>query len=90
MTIKESILSFEPLAYYLGMKPSEFWNCRYKEICLFCEMGLLKIQDSFKQNIQLNDATTDKLIQAHPLNKAQSIKPIKQCFPNLFKKHSSF
>lgn len=34
-TLKETIYFLEPLAYYLVLKPSEFWNSRYREMYIF-------------------------------------------------------
>lgn len=68
------------------MKPIEFWNTDYREVILFCEMNAVRIVEEFKQNINLNDVTTDKLIQAHPLNSKQKIVPISKVFSKLFDK----
>lgn len=80
------IYCLEALAYYLGMKPSEFWNGRYKEIYLFCEINVIRIKEDFKQNIILQEATTDKIIQADSMSKKPKIVPLRKMFNELFKK----
>lgn len=84
--MEEHIYALEKYAYYLGMSPSEFWKTDYREVQLFCEMNAIRMVENFKQNIGLNDATTDKLIQAHPLNEKSKIIPIWKSFSKLFDK----
>jgi hypothetical protein len=80
------VYCLEPLAYYFGMKPNEFWNERYKDVFLYCKVNLIKLQDSFKQQISLQEAVTDKLIQADSmLFKNPKIIPIRKMFSDLFK-----
>lgn len=68
------------------MSPFEFWNTSYREVSLFCEMNAVRMIEDFKQDINLNDAMTDKLIQAHPLNQRPKIVPIRKVFAKLFDK----
>lgn len=85
-TIEDMVYGLEPLAYYFGMKPSEFWNERYKNVSLYCEANLIKLQDDFKQQIILEEAVTNKLIQADSmLYQNPKIIPIQNMFSNLFK-----
>ncbi len=80
------VYGLEPLAYYFGMKPNEFWNERYKNVSLYCEVNLIKLQDDFKQQIILEEAVTNKLIQADSmLCQNPKIIPIQNMFSNLFK-----
>lgn len=72
------------MAYYLGMKPDEFWNGKYREVYLFCEMNLIKIKEMFKQEIFLQEAVTDKLIQADSMSKKPKIIPLRKMFKQLF------
>lgn len=75
------------MAYYSGLKPSDFWNGRYKDIYLYCEMYIIRLQDTFKQQVRLQDATTTKLIQADSMcNKHPKVIPLTDFFPSLFKK----
>lgn len=86
-TIERMVYCLEPLAYYFGMKPSEFWNERYKNVSLYCEANLIKLQDDFKQQIILQEAVTNKLIQADSMSYANpKIVPIQKTFNILFKK----
>lgn len=80
------VYGLEPLAYYFGMKPNEFWNERYKNVSLYCEVNLIKLHDDFKQQIILQEAVTNKLIQADSMsNENPKIVPIQKMFSNLFK-----
>lgn len=86
-TIESMVYCLEPLVYYFGMKPSEFWNERYKNVSLYCEANLIKLQDDFKQQIILQEAVTNKLIQADSMSNANpKIVPIQKMFNILFKK----
>lgn len=85
--LKEFIYALEPLAYYFGMKPEEFWNATYKQNVTFCNVNLFKMTDELKRNIELLEVTTDKLISANSLcvNKPKFLR-LKEMFSNLFKK----
>ena len=80
------IYALEPLSYYFNVKPNEFWNSRYKEIYLYCEMQFVKNLEDFKQNIVLQEAVTDKLLQGDSMRKKPKIVPLRKMFSNLFKK----
>jgi len=75
----------EMLYYYFGLMPSEFWNMSYKEVTKFCEANLVRMQDNFKRNIILQEAVTDKMIQADSMNKKPKIIPLRKIFKDLFK-----
>lgn len=68
------------------MKPEEFWNNRFKDNQLYCEMQLIKMTEDYKQEIQLMEATTDKLLCNNPniMKKPKKIRLIK-IFEYLFK-----
>ena len=68
------------------MHPKEFWECSYKEINKYCKMNIIRRVEDFKQEIVLQDASTDKLIQAHPLLDSPKVIPIRKNFDKLFKK----
>ena len=75
----------EPLAYYFGMKPEEFWNCEYRQVNLFLQTNMFKIVDEFKMQIQLQEAVTDKLIKADSMTKRPKVIPLRKMFAKLFK-----
>lgn len=79
--------SYEPLAYYFGMKPNEFWECTYREVELFCEINSIRKNEQFKSDIVLQEAVTNKLIQADGMTMGKRAKtiPLKKMFKNLFK-----
>ncbi len=79
------IYAMEPLAYYFDMKPNEFWNGRYMEISMYCQVHLIKIIDDLKRNINLQEATTNKLIMADSMCKKPKIVLIRDSYKDLFK-----
>lgn len=80
------VYGLEPLAYYFNIKPQDFWNSRYKEIYLYCEIQFIRIMEDFKQEITLQEAVTDKLLQGDSMRKKPKIVPLKKMFKNLFEK----
>lgn len=48
------------------MKPDEYWNCTYREIQAFCNSNICRKIDDIKQDIQLFELTSDKVIQSNP------------------------
>lgn len=79
------IYAMEPLAYYFGMKPKEFWNSTYREINIYCQVNLSKVVDDFKRQIQLNEATTDKMIAINPMRKKPKLIKLREFFQDIFK-----
>lgn len=85
--MEELIYTLESLSYYFGLMPMEFWKSTYKEVNLFCQSNLMKLQDDFKRNIILQEAVTNKLIMADSMgNKKPKIVPLQKTFKNLFSK----
>lgn len=71
------------------MKPSEFWNCTYREINVFTQANLCKMTDQFRQDIALQEAVTDKLILSDAMsNKRPKIISLHETFKNLFPQNS--
>lgn len=58
----------------------------YKEINKFCQANLIRLQDDFKRNIILQEAVTDKMIQADSMSKKPKVVPLRKMFKELFKK----
>ena len=58
----------------------------YKEINNFCQINLLRLQDDFKRNIILQEAVTDKIIQADSMSKRPKVIPLRKMFKEIFKK----
>lgn len=84
--MEELIYALETLAYYFRLMPKDFWNMTYKDINKFCQANLIKLQDDFKRNIILQEAVTDKMIQADSMSKRPKIVPLRKIFQELFKK----
>lgn len=68
------------------MKPYEFWNSSCREIIVFCQSHLAKRTDSFKQEIDLQEAVTNKLIAGNCMNENTKILLIRDNYPELYKK----
>lgn len=67
------------------MKPNEFWNSTYREINIYTQANLCHVVDNFKQEINLQEAVTDKLIMADAMsNKRPKIIPLQKTFQKLF------
>ena len=50
------------------MKPEEFWNSTYREINIFTQVRLTKIMDELRQEIQVQEEVTNKLIMADAMS----------------------
>lgn len=68
------------------MKPFEFWNGTYREVNLFAQVQSARIIDEFKQEIQLQEAVTDKLIKASIVQEKPKVIRLIDTFSKLFKK----
>lgn len=68
------------------MTPPEFWNSTYREVNLFSQVQSAKIIDEFKQEIQLQEAVTNKLIGASMLQAKPKVLSLFDMFGKLFKK----
>ncbi len=66
------------------MKPYEFWNSKYSEINLYCQMHLIKIIDDLKREINLQEVVTNKLIRADSMSRNPKIVPIRDSYKELF------
>ena len=81
----ELIYSLEPLCYYFSMKPNEFWNSTYREINIYVQSNLCHTIDDYKQEINLQEAVTDKMIMADAMsNRRPKIIPLHKTFEKLF------
>ncbi len=67
------------------MKPEEFWNTEYKKVKLYCEMNLLRIQDDFRNDIIIQEASTDKLIMGDAMREKPKILSLKKIFKTFFR-----
>lgn len=78
------IYAYEPLAYFYGMKPQEYWSCECRQMILFCEVCSMRRIENFKEGVIVQEAVTDKLIQADGMNKRPKVIPLKKMFKGLF------
>ena len=84
-TIEQLIYSLEPVAYYFGLTPKEFWSTSFKSITIFCNSNLARITDEYKRNIVLQEAVTNKLIMSDAMsNKHPKTIPLTKTFKELF------
>lgn len=69
------------------MKPSEYWDSTYREINVFTQSNLCNMMDKFRQDINLQEAVTNKMIMADSMsNKRPKIVPLLKTFEKLFPK----
>lgn len=66
------------------MKPHEFWNSRYREIITYCQIHLSKIKDNLKQEVELQEIVTNKLIVGNCMNTNAKIIYIRDSYKELF------
>ena len=66
------------------MKPNEFWDCKYSEIVLFCQIRLVRLYDDLRSEINLQEAVTNKLIAGDCMNQNAKILLIKDNYKKLF------
>lgn len=52
---------------------------------MYCEMQVVRIKESFKQEITLQEAVTNKLLQGDCMRKKPKIVPLREIFKELFK-----
>ena len=88
--IIELLEAMESLCYYFGMKPDEFWGSCFKQINKYIQANLTKNIDNLKENISLQEAVTNKLIQADSMSKHPKIVPIKKTFKELYEEDNKF
>lgn len=69
------------------MKPSEFWNNKLSDNILYTQMQLLNILDARRQQIDLLEIVTDKIILSNPMayKKPKNIRLMEK-FKKLFPK----
>ena len=67
------------------MKPKEYWDSTYREINIFTQSNICRILDELRNQVQVQEASTDKLIQADGMSmKHPKIIPIRDSFKGLF------
>lgn len=86
--LTDLIYAYENLAYYFGMKPAEFWDAEYREIVRFCDINNLRIKESFKESVVIEEASTDKILKADSIGqkKPKIISLVKETFKEIFEK----
>ncbi len=68
------------------MKPSEFWNSTAREVYTYFNSRAVRKLDDFRNEINLQEAVTNKLLAGDCMNKNSKILMIKDSFPELFEK----
>lgn len=69
------------------MKPSEYWDSTYREINVFIQSNMCNMMDKFRQDINLQEAVTNKMIMADAMgNKRPKIVSLLKTFEKLFPK----
>lgn len=87
-TLLELIYAFEHLAYYCGLKPREFWDCRFKEVAIYCKNKVLQEMEQHRKQIQLFELVSDKVLFGNPYiakspKSIRLLKEYKELFPEL-------
>lgn len=67
------------------MKPSEFWNCTYKEAYVFVKSNSLQRENDYKKDIILFDSLGNKILGALASKHPKNIDLIRTTFKELFK-----
>lgn len=67
------------------MKPSEFWNCTYRELYVFVNSNSLQREEDTKQEIILLDALGEKIIDVIAKKHPKHISLVRNTFKSLFK-----
>lgn len=67
------------------MTPQEFYNCTYKDLLDYVEYNFLQKERELKNQINLLEMVSDKIISATKWKKPKYISLIKDVFKDLFK-----
>lgn len=68
------------------MKPSEFWNSTARDVYTYFNSRAIRKLDDFRNEINLAEALTNKLLAGDCMNQNSKILMIKDSFPELFEK----
>lgn len=79
------------MAYRCGMKPSEFWDCTYREIRLYVQSFLLQKKEEMLWQAELMEGLSDKLLFSNPNivkhpKKIRILDTFKEMFKDMLKK----
>lgn len=74
------------MAYSYGMTPNEFYDCTYKDVLDYVEYNSLQREKELKNQINLFEAVSDKIISATKWKKPKYISLVRDYFKDLFKK----
>ncbi len=66
------------------MKPHEFWNSTVREVYTYLNCRIIRKLDDFRQQIDLQEAVTNKIIKADSMCKSPKIVPIRESYKELF------
>ncbi len=67
------------------MKPSEFWNCTYREAYTFVKSNSLQREEDYKKQIVLFDALGNKINDVIGRERPRNISLVRHTFKSLFK-----
>ena len=68
------------------MKPTEFWNCTYREIYCYVKSNSLQREEDYKKEIILFDALGEKIINVIGRKNPKRIDLVRDKFSHLFEK----
>lgn len=88
--IIDLVYAYEPLCYYFGLVPEQFWNNRIKENIIYVQSKMAKKLDELREQVNLFEVATNKLIKADAMSsKYPEIINIKDFYSNLFENENN-
>ncbi len=83
--IIDLIYAYEPLCYYFGLVPEQFWNNKIKENIIYVQSKMAKKLDNLREQVNLLEVTTNKLIKADAMStRNPEIINIKDFYESIF------
>nr|DAY50525.1 MAG TPA: tail assembly chaperone protein [Caudoviricetes sp.] len=68
------------------MKPFEFWNSTVREVYTYFNSRAIRRLDDFRDEINLQEAVTNKILAGDCMNEKTKILMIRDSFSELFEK----
>lgn len=68
------------------MKPSDFWNCTYREAYSFAHSNSLQREEEYKKEIVLLEALGNKIVGAIATKRPKNVSLVADTFKELFEK----
>ncbi len=82
--LSDLIYALERACYYFDMKPFEFWNSTVREVYTYFNSRAIRRLDDFRDEINLQEAVTNKILAGDCMNEKAKILMIRDSFSELF------